>query len=601
LFGSLVSIFNQFKGYALPLEAAAPCFRPFLQPEMQMTRTCFRLVPLAALLAGLAACGRGGEEENPQLTPATRAKLPSCTELATRFTYADTTIGAATAVPAGTLTVGGTPVGAHCRVTGEMFRRTGAVDGQSYAIGFEMRLPNDWNGRFFYQANGGTDGSVTTANGTFGGGPVTSALAQGFAVISSDAGHSAAQNGPPHPFGIDPQARLDYGYQAVGKLTPMAKALVRAAYGKGPDRSYLGGCSNGGRHTLVAASRYADQYDGFVAGDPGWRLPLAAVANITAYQGYNSVATTAGDPSTGYTAAEQASVAAAVLAKCDALDGATDGLVQDVKACQAAFDLNRDVPTCTGARDGTCLTAAQKTVIAKRFAGVTDSAGTRFYSSWPYDAGIGSGNTRFWNFTVPGLLDSGAVGFIWEVPPEDPATFVGSTFALTTPVDTMLAKIQATNATYTENSLSFMTPPHPSDLSTLRNRGAKLMIYHGASDPIFSYDDSVAYYEALRSANGGNASNFARLYNVPGMTHCSGGPATDQFDMLTPLVAWVEHGTVPDRVTATARGAGNAGGVNADVPAGWSAARTRPLCPYPRVATYQGSGSLEDAASFTCR
>jgi feruloyl esterase len=555
-----------------------------------------------ATLALLAACG-GGDDDFviPQLAPATGATLPSCTDLATRFTYADTTIAAATAVPAGTLAVGGTPVGAHCRVTGEMFRRTSAVDGQSYAIGFEMRLPNDWNGRFFYQANGGTDGNVSTANGTFGGGAVTSALAQGFAVISSDAGHSAAQNGTPHPFGIDPQARLDYGYQAVGKLTPMAKALVRTAYGKGPDRSYLGGCSNGGRHTLVAASRYADQYDGFVAGDPGWRLPLAAVANITAFQGYNTVATTAGDPSTGYTAAEQATVAAAVVAKCDALDGATDGMVQDVKACQAAFDLARDVPTCTGARDGTCLTAAQKTVIAKRFAGVTDSAGTRFYSSWPYDAGIGSGNTRFWNFTVPGVLDSGAVGFIWEVPPQDPATFVGATFALTTPVDTMLAKIQASNATYTENSLSFMTPPHPSDLSTLRNRGAKLMIYHGASDPIFSYDDSVAYYEALRSANGGNASNFARLYNVPGMTHCSGGPATDQFDMLTPIVAWVEHGTPPDRVTATARGAGNPGGVNADVPASWSATRTRPLCPYPKVATYKGSGSLEDAANFTCQ
>ena len=550
----------------------------------------------------LAACG--GSNDNvaplPQLSAATGATLTSCTDLVSRFTYANTTVTAANAIAAGTINTGGTPIPAHCQLTGQMYQRTSPVDGQSYAIGFEMRLPNAWNGRFFYQANGGTDGSVVTATGTFGGGPLTSALAQGFAVISSDAGHNAAQNGQPHPFGLDPQARLDYGYQAVAKLTPMAKAAIAVAYGKGPDRSYFGGCSNGGRHTLVAASRYADQYDGFVAGDPGFRLPLAAVADIAAYQGYNTVATTPGNPSTGYTAAEQATVAAAVLAKCDALDGSADGLVQDIKACQAAFDITRDVPTCTGARDGTCLSAAQKTVIAKRFSGETTSTGTVFYSSWPYDAGIGAGNTRFWNFTVPFLLDSGAVGFIWEVPPEDPTTFSGATFALSTPVDTMFAKIQATNATYTENSLSFMTPPNPSDLSALKSRGAKLMIYHGGSDPIFSYNDTTAYYEALRTSNGGDASNFARLFPVPGMTHCSAGPATDQFDMLTPIVNWVEKGIAPDSVTATARGTGNPGGASTDIPASWSQTRTRPLCPYPKVARYM-TGSIEAAASFTCQ
>ena len=132
-----------------------------------------------------------------------------------------------------------------------MHRRTSPQDGKSYAIGFEMRLPNAWNGRFFYQANGGIDGTVSTALG--GGGPApTTALEQGFAVISSDAGHS----GPDDPsFGIDYQARLDYGYQATAKLTPMAKALIAAVYGKRPDRSYIGGCSNGGRHTFVAMTR----------------------------------------------------------------------------------------------------------------------------------------------------------------------------------------------------------------------------------------------------------------------------------------------------------------------------------------------------------
>jgi pimeloyl-ACP methyl ester carboxylesterase len=556
-------------------------------------------VGATTLFAMLSACGGSDDDGLPQLAAASGATLASCTDLATRISFSNTTITAVNAIAAGTLTVAGTPVPAHCQVVGKMNQRTSAVDGNVYAIGFEMRLPNAWNGRFFYQANGGIDGSVVTATGGVNGGNgLTNALAMGFAVISSDAGHLGSQ-GP--TFGIDPQARLDYGYQAAATLTPMAKSAIKTAYGKGPDRSYFGGCSNGGRHTMVAAARQPDQYDGYLVGDPGFRLPLAAIANMAAAQGYASVASTPGDISTGFTATEQKLVASAVLAKCDALDGAADGLIQDTGACKAAFNLDRDVPTCSGARDGTCLSAAQKTVIAKRFAGETTSTGTVFYASWPFDAGIGYGNTAFWNFTAPLVLDSGATAMIWQVPPENPATFVGPTFALTGNIDTMLAKISATNATYTETALSFMTPPNPSNLGTLKNRGAKMMVYHGTSDPIFSSDDTTAWYEALRAGNGGDASNFARFYRVPGMTHCSAGPATDQFDMLTPLVNWVENGVAPDSVVASVRGAGNAGGVNAELPAGWSATRTRPLCPYPKVARYKGSGSIESADSFSCQ
>jgi hypothetical protein len=555
-----------------------------------------------AMLTALAACGGHDDEGGamlPRLPAATGAALGSCTDLATRVAFTNTTVTAATAVAAGVLSVAGTPVPAHCQLVGTMNSRTSAVDGKAYAIGFEMRLPNAWNGRFFYQANGGIDGSVVTATGAVNGGAgLTHALNQGFAVISADAGHVGSQ-GP--AFGIDPQARLDYGYQAAATLTPMAKAAIKTAYGKGPDRSYFGGCSNGGRHTMVAAARQPDQYDGYLVGDPGFRLPLAAIANIAAAQGYATVASTPGDLSTGFTAAERTLVATAVLAKCDALDGAADGLVHDTAACKTAFDLTRDVPTCSAARDGSCLSAAQKAVIAKRFAGVTDGAGKVFYASWPFDAGIGGGNTAFWNFTAPLALDSGAVGLIWQVPPENATGFNGANFALTGNIDTMLAKIQATNATYTESALAFMTPPNPAQLGTLKNRGAKVMAYHGTSDPIFSSDDTTAWYESLRSANGGDASDFARFYRVPGMTHCSGGPATDQFDMLTPLVAWVENGVAPVSVVAGARGPGNAAAANADVPAAWSPTRTRPLCAYPAVARYKGSGSLEAADSFACQ
>lgn len=556
-------------------------------------------IATAALL--LSGCAGGGDEINsaggpPRLAAATAATLTSCTDLATRLTLANTTITAANSIAAGTLTIAGKPIPAHCQVTGRMFDRVSTVDGARYAIGFEMRLPLNWNGRFFYQANGGLDGVVGTATGwPSGGGPLDNALNMGFAVLSSDAGHGA----PTPAFGIDPQARLDYGYQAVGKLTPMAKSLIEVAYGKRPDRSYIGGCSNGGRHAFVAAARYAEQYDGYIIGNPGFRLPLAAIANIAGGKVYNTLASTPGDLSTGFTQAERATVEKAVLGKCDALDGATDGMIQNTQACQAAFDLDRDVPTCTGARDGSCLSAAQKSAIRGLFKGATTGTGNKFYASWPYDNGLSTGNWADWKFNSPLTRDSGAVGLIWQAPPENLAGFNGPDFALTGNIDSMLARVGATNATYTESALSFMLPPNPTNLATLKNRGAKMMVYHGTADPIFSSDDTTAWYDGLREANGGDASSFARFYRVPGMNHCGNGPATEQFDMLTPLVNWVERGQAPDSVTASVRGPGNAGGVNADVPASWSANRTRPLCPYPKAASFKG-GSIEDAASFSC-
>lgn len=573
-------------------------------PTTHRFRACGPVLALA--LASLAACG-GSDELLPQLAAAQPASLAgTCEALAAKLaTLANTTISATTTVAAGL--VGGVQAGEHCLVRGEMFRRTSTVDGKSYAIRFEARLPKAWNGRYYYQANGGIDGSVVTAAGALGGGPLTGALAQGFAVMSSDAGHDNATVGG-SAFGIDPQARLDYGYQAEAKLLPTAKEILRQAYGKGPDRLYYGGCSNGGRHALVAAARYGDQYDGFLAGAPGYNLPKAAIASIYGGQQYLSISTdptsyTPGNLATAWTTAERALVSAAVLAKCDALDGATDGLVQDTAACQAAFKLQTDVPTCTGARDGTCLTAAQKTALGNIFAGPKTIAGAAVYASFPFDSGHGGGGIPFWEFTAPIALDSGAVGQIFKVSPLAGTSTAAdlATWAMTASIDTMVQEVNATNSVYTESGMSFMTPPNPTQLATVKQRGGKIMVYHGVSDPIFSVNDTQAWYDGVRSANGGDAANFARFFRVPGMGHCSGGPATDQFDMLSKLVAWVEQGQAPDSVAASARGAGNAGGVNADLPGGWAAARTRPLCAYPKVARYLGSGDVESASSFECR
>jgi len=564
----------------------------------------------AAALASMAAGALAHDNDRhrlPRLSPAKPAALVgACEELATRLSGLPHTVitGAAT-IAAGTLAVAGQPIAEHCRVTGKMHERVSPVDGKTYSIQFEMRLPKNWNGRFFHQGNGGIDGAVVTANTSFGGGALTSTLLQGFAVLSSDAGHSNAQGGP--AFGLDPQARLDYGYQAVAKLTPMAKQAIALAYGKGPDRSYFGGCSNGGRHTLVTAARLPHEYDGYLAGAPGYNLPLAALANIFGGQRYASLVEAPNNPATppgletAFTTAERKAVASAVLARCDALDGATDGLVQDTRACQRKFDFMRDVPTCAGARDGTCLTQAQKLAIAPIFSGATTANGTHFYAPFPFDSGIGAGGIPFWEFTAPLVLDSGAVGAIFKVPPSPLALSNGPAFALGLDIDTALAELFATNATYTESAMGFMTPPDATDMNDVRRRGAKILVYHGVSDPIFSVADTERWYRGIDRSSGGRADDFARLYRVPGMGHCSGGPATDQADFITPLVDWVERGREPEAIVAGARGAGNAGGVNPEVPADWAPDRTRPLCPYPLVARYDGHGSVERASNWACR
>lgn len=575
-------------------------------------------VPRAALAATAAvlslllpACSSIDHGPAARLGPARPGTLVQCTALA-GFQHAETTFTAVQLLPAGSLTQSGQPVDAHCRVTGEMQARRSPVDGQRYAIGFELRLPRDWNGRFLYQANGGTDGFVVTADGgaSLGsGGLLRNALQMGFAVVSSDAGHTAAQN---PLFGLDPQARRNYGYAAIGTLTPMAKALIAAAYGRGPDRSYIAGTSNGGRQALVAASRYPEQFDGVLANAPGLQLPKAAAANMSHVKRWHPLAPTtvvAGLPDyeSALPAPERRLLADAILARCDALDGLTDGLVQDLEACRGAFDLARDVPSCSGPRDGRCLSAQQKQVLAAVFAPVRRASGELFYPGFPFDPGLVQLGWAEWKFrsSVRTARNPVSVGFIFSTPPVADTAMAtdasrAAAYALAFDLDAEAPKLDARNATYTESGLSVMAPPQAARLDTLRQRGGKVLVVHGTADPIFSIDDSIAWYRALDAHRGGRAADFARLFAVPGMGHSRGGPATDQFDALSALVDWVERGQVPDRIDAAARGRGNPGGANADLPADWPARRSRPLCPYPSVARYQG-GDPETAASFACR
>jgi len=591
-------------------------------------RTAIGLAIAGCFAVTLSGClGSGGGDDGtapvaqglPKLSEAKSGTLVSCTDLAAKFKFANTTIVSATLVPAGGLkptdipdsygSAATTSYPEHCLIKGEMNRRTSTVDGQSYAIGFEMRLPKDWNGRFFYQANGGTDGSVVTAHGAVGTGaaPKANGLTKGFAVISSDAGHYSATGDS--FFGLDPQARLDYGYMAAGSLTPMAKSLIQTAYGRGPDRSYFAGCSNGGRHTMVAMTRLATEYDGFVAGNPGFHLPQAAVEQLWKGQQYAKIATDmiasgpdAGLPliSSAINPAERALVSKSILAKCDALDGAEDGIAADPVACQSAFDVNRDVPTCAAGapRDGTCLSGAQKSTLATIFVGSGN------YMPFFKDPGIVSSNWALWQFTANTDRDPATVNFIFRTPP----AYTKDQYLATTPTKAMLAtdiatafkEIFATNSTYTQSAMQFMSPLNESDLSALRARGAKAIVYHGSSDGVFSPVDTVNWYDNLKDGTPGTRDEYARLFLVPGMNHCAGGPTTDQFDMIDTIVNWVEKGQAPDQVVANVRGAG-ANKVNTEVPATWNPARTRPLCPYPKVAKYNGTGDIDSASSFTCK
>lgn len=546
--------------------------------------TSLTLVVVSSLVA---ACG--GDSD----TPATLA----CTDLTTaKLNIANLQVASAVEVAAS----GALP--AHCKVNGALNSRTG-IDGKPYAIGFELRtpLPAAWNGKFFFQGGGGTNGFIVPATGNLLNAPSGTALERGYAVASTDGGHDTGQSDV--SFGIDPQARSDYGYNAVGQVTTVAKRIVQARYGRLPARSYLLGCSNGGRDAMVASARFADQFDGYVAANPGFNLPKAAIAEQWDTQQFMSAATAGQLPKDAFPATAMNLVAQRVLAKCDALDGVADGMVNDRAACQAAFSIANDVPTCSGTPDASCLSAAQKTALQNVFGGARDSANRSLYASWPLDPGVSGQNWRFWKLDAGfaplpfnTLIGAGAMGYIFSTPPDAPSLADGGLgYQLGFSMDTAAAKISATTATYKESALEFMTPPNPTQLTTLKARG-KLIVVHGTADPVFSPNDTIAWYDALKAADAG-ASDYARLFLVPGMNHCAGGPATDRFDMLAALENWVEKGTAPDAVRAT---------VNAADPdvvaAGWPATRSRPLCAYPKQAMLKnGATDTEEAASFECR
>jgi Tannase and feruloyl esterase len=533
------------------------------------------LLAAASTLAGAAA----GEPATAAPASAPRSRADCEALLQPRSPLL--TISTVQLVPAGPLVLppapGAPPIPplqlpAHCLVQGALDPRTG-VDGKHYAIGFQLRMPTQWNGRFVYQGGGGLDGFIAPALGSAGGSSPP-ALLRGFAVVTTDSGHE----GRDASFAADQQARLDYAYAAIGTVSAAAKELIAQFYGQRPRYSYFVGCSNGGREGMMAAQRFPEDFDGVIAGDPGFHLSAAAIAEVWDTDQFYKVAPhdSQGRPilSESFTAAELQLVSRAVLRACDALDGLADGMINDTAACH----FNPKVLQCSAGEQRDCLSSEKLAVLRAVFDGAHDSADHSLYSPWPYDAGLAGPGWRAWKLgtsrtaasnAINATLGANAMQMYFLTPPRPGMTDASFDFDRDPPAVAQTAAINDAVSTF---------------MTSFAAHGGRLLIYQGMSDPVFSADDIIHYYREL-TRDDGPPQAWARLFLVPGMNHCGGGPATDDFDALTAIQQWTEHGVAPDRLIAHGRAFPGI---------------TRPLCPYPKYAHYLG-GDPHAAASFECK
>lgn len=495
----------------------------------------------------------------------------------------------------------------HCEVIGVMRERTGA-DGQHYAVKYHLRMPLDWNGRFLFQGGGGTNGMLGLANGALQPGMPT-ALEKGYAVVTTDTGHDNALNNDAAKqgtvaFGHDYLARLEYAEKALDSVATTAKRIVKSFYGRAAGHNFFAGCSNGGREGMVFAQRFPGQFDGIVAAAPAFAVPKAAIAEAWDTQAFAALAAHEGlKPKNGlpdlaqtFSDADFAIVAAAVAKACDALDGVVDGMVQNLAACTTSrVRPALEARICSAAKEASCLSRDQVDTLIRSLDGPHDSKGHALYAAWPWDVGIGSIGWRIWKIGVPGgmdsinvMLGSPALSGLFITPPVDVPGIpdAGLRYQLQFNFDRDAPKIFGHSEKFPRSGWE-LVGAQSTDLTEFREHGGKLIVPQGGSDPIFSINDTIDWWRKVDAANHGAAARFARIFAVPGMNHCAGGPATDRYDALRAVVEWVEKGTAPDRIEASA-------GPMSPWPG-----RTRPLCPYPTIARYR-SGDVNRAESFAC-
>lgn len=508
---------------------------------------------------------------------------------------------------------------AHCEIVGAINDRISPVDGQHYAIKFRLRLPTDWNGRLYMEGGGGSNGVVKDAYGPVGLNQSETALDRGFAVVTTDSGHDNDTNSDPNAsgrsaFGLDPQARLDFGYLSYDVVTRVAKSIAEAYYGAPPDKSYFIGCSEGGREAAMMTQRYPDLYDGVAAGAPGIHFSYSASYAPFLLKTFGDLAISReylnsdGIPQLNklYTDSDIQLIADSVTEACDGLDGIMDGISSNIEACTTNLVASKlQERTCEGDKTGICLAEDQIEAFLKAMDGPVTSTGQRLYPGHPWDPGIGgrdgdninSGFRAWWfgtyakseNDARKVTLSTPQHAMLWQTPPKPlkPGEYVQ--FEMDFNIDNTPALAHATTELYPVSSAEFGNADSP-DLDSFSGRGGKLILYHGAADAAFSALDTIKYWNSVNDFADGSAADFARLFIVPGMNHCGGGPATDAFDLLTPLVAWVEEDKPVEKIIANTTSPGFFEGETL----------SRPLCPYPSYAKYDGTGDPNKAESFNC-
>jgi feruloyl esterase len=435
---------------------------------------------------------------------------------------------------------------AFCRVAATL---TPVSDSE---IKIEVWLPESgWNGKLESVGNGAWAGSISYP-------AMATALGSGYAAASTDTGHTG--NNANFITG-HPEKVIDFGYRAVHEMTVAAKAIISLYYASGPKYSYWNGCSTGGRQALMEAQRYPSDYDGILAGAPAIyasRLQGMQVwASQTVHQAEASYI-----PPTKYPVIHDA-----VLRQCDALDGVKDGVLEDPKKCK--FDPK--VLACQAGDQPTCLTAPQVEAISKLYKGPRNSkTGQQLFP------GLEPGSELGWN-TLAGPQPMGLASDVYKYLVFENPNWDYKTINPTT--DFPLAEKKLAEGMDAANA----------NLKPFVDRGGKLIMYHGWSDPGIAPMNSVQYYKNVVDALGASqARNAVRLFMIPGMNHCQGGSGTDKFDGIGALAQWVEKGKTPEQINASHQTSGKID-------------RTRPLCPYPQVAAYKGSGSTDEAANFACK
>lgn len=559
-------------GGALALAACAA------QPPLPAPVVPPPLVPPVAHPVARAAQGLAVDDPANRCASMVYRSLPGTKVVRAEFMA----VGPALAADASTHRTAGDALPEHCRIEGRIAAGSDGVDGAP-SIAFEIRLPSRWNGRFFYQGSRDSQRQLVEAYGrnTGAGGFEDSGLSHGYAVLSSDAGRTraaASAAGLPHGLAAD---------DALERAASAGRAVVRTYYGKLPDRSYFVGCSEGGVEGLLFAQRWPHLFDGIVAVAPLLRETDAAVAAAWTLQRFDAVAPRTRDRqpdlSRAFGTEDLFTVAQAILKQCDALDGAEDGFVMDMAGCRVDLQALQ----CPNARSKACLSPRQVAALGQAMAGPRDPAGRPLYVPWPWDPGLAAPGWRTWTLGGTGPRGTADARHRGRIAAALGAGFAGAPGAKSGVPGFDIGRDLARHQAARDADSAFFD----ASLEAFRQRRGKLLLVHGAADPVVSAWATVDYQRRLSQApvdpDAPGDAEVARTFIVPGMNHCMGGPATDRFDALAAVVDWVELDRAPQRIEA--RGSAVL------------ASETRPLCPWPQVARYRGIGNVHESASFECR